>query len=144
MTEPTDDELDELRQADGGKLNYVTLRAFRAIARAVLAKWGTPQPSPVGPPAPRVEPVAWLNPWRADQVTTDYDAYGRRGIPLYTTPQPTQAQAGAVPLTDDQLAEMMRETWGCVSIAPRHAMKFARAVEAAHGIGIKGGQHGTK
>ena len=34
------------------------------------------------------EPVAWLNPWRADQVTTDYDAYGERGIPLYTAPQP--------------------------------------------------------
>ena len=45
------------------------------------------------------------------------------------------------PLTDEQLAEMMRETWGCASIAPRHAMKFARAIEAAHGIGIKGGQH---
>ena len=34
------------------------------------------------------EPVAWLSPWRADQVTTDYDAYGERGIPLYTAPQP--------------------------------------------------------
>lgn len=62
----------------------------------------------------------------------------------WSTPQPTQAQAGAVPLTDEQLAEMMRETWGCASIAPRHAMKFARAIEAAHGIGIKGGQHGAE
>ena len=60
------------------------------------------------------------------------------------TPQPTQAQAGAVPLTDEQLAEMMRETWGCASIAPRHAIGFARAIERAHGIGIKGGQHGAK
>ena len=34
------------------------------------------------------EPVAWLNPWRADRVTTDYDAYGEHGIPLYTAPQP--------------------------------------------------------
>lgn len=48
------------------------------------------------------------------------------------------------PLSDAQIAEMMRDTWGCVSIAPRHAMKFARAIEAAHGIGIKGGQHGTE
>ena len=83
---PTDAELKALWQihaADiGGIFHY---------ARAVLAKWGTPQPSPVGPPAPRVEPVAWLNPWRADQVTTDYDAYGRRGIPLYTAPQPAKA-----------------------------------------------------
>ena len=37
------------------------------------------------------EPVAWLSPWRADQVTTDYDAYGERGIPLYTAPQPAPA-----------------------------------------------------
>jgi len=63
---------------------------------------------------------------------------------FYTTPQPTQAQAGAVPLTDEQLAEIMRETWGCASIAPRHAIGFARAIERAHGIGIKGGLHGAK
>ena len=40
--EPTDAELDELRQANGGKLNFVTFSEFRTIARAVLAKWGTP------------------------------------------------------------------------------------------------------
>lgn len=34
------------------------------------------------------------------------------------------------PLTDAQIAEMMRDTWGCASIAPRHAMGFARAIEA--------------
>ena len=43
------------------------------------------------------------------------------------------------PLTDEQLAEMMRDTWGCASIAPRHAPEFARAVERAHGITQKGG-----
>ena len=42
-----------------------------------------------------------------------------------------------------QIAEMMRDTWGCASIAPRHALEFARAVERAHGI-TKGGQHGTE
>ena len=62
----------------------------------------------------------------------------------WATPQPTQSQAGSVPLTDEQLAEMMRETWGCASIAPRHAIGFARAIERAHGIGIKGGQHGAE
>ena len=62
----------------------------------------------------------------------------------WATPQPTQVQSGAVPLTDEQLAAMMRETWGCASIAPRHALEFARAVERAHGIGIKGGQHGVE
>ena len=40
MTEPTDAELDELRQANSGRLNFVTFGEFRTIARAVLAKWG--------------------------------------------------------------------------------------------------------
>ena len=48
------------------------------------------------------------------------------------------------PLSDAQIAEMMRDTWGRASIAPRHALEFARAIERAHGIGIKGGQHGTE
>lgn len=51
------------------------------------------------------------------------------------TPQPVVRE----PLTDEQLAEMMRDTWGCASIAPRHALEFARAVERAHGIAQKGG-----
>jgi hypothetical protein len=50
-------------------------------------------------------------------------------------PQPVVRE----PLTDEQLAEMMRDTWGCASIAPRHALEFARAVERAHGITQKGG-----
>ena len=33
-------------------------------------------------------------------------------------------------LSDDRIAEMMRGTWGCASIAPRHAEAFARAIEA--------------
>ena len=33
-------------------------------------------------------------------------------------------------LSDDRIAEMMRDTWGCASIAPRHAEAFARSVEA--------------
>ena len=49
-------------------------------ALALLAKWGQP--------AVKGDPVAWLSPWRKDQVTTDYDAYGKQGIPLYAAPQP--------------------------------------------------------
>ena len=101
-------------------------------ARAALAKWGQP--------AQAAEPVAWLDPWTGTKVTTDYDAYGKHGIPLYTAPQPVVRE----PLTDAQIAEMMRDTWGCASIAPRHALEFARAVERAHGIAQKGGQHGTE
>ena len=37
---PSDAELDALRQADNGALNFVTLRQFRIIARAALVAQG--------------------------------------------------------------------------------------------------------
>ena len=52
-------------------------------------------------------------------------------------PQPVVRE----PLTDAQIAEIMRDTWGCASIAPRHALEFARAVERAHGITQRGGSN---
>ena len=73
-----------------------------------------------------------------------------------------QVQAGAVPLTDEQMYEARRraasqlfdlaQQWADNKI---HSYQFAneaekivnavaRRVEAAHGIGIKGGQHGTE
>ena len=68
------------------------------------------------------------------------------------TPQPTQAQAGAVPLTDEQAKALLKNSdlldmflhIGWYS-APRknfdvHGLALIRAIEAAHGI--KGGQHG--
>ena len=68
------------------------------------------------------------------------------------TPQPTQAQAGAVPLTDEQidaaakkLAECMEYPWEFMPEPGRKNMrKHAQdVIDAAHGIGIKGGQHGA-
>ena len=53
-------------------------------------------------------------------------AFARAVLAKWGTPQPVVRE----PLTDEQLAEMMRDTWGCASIAPRHALEFARAVEA--------------
>ena len=67
---PTDAELDAL--IDQHRWDATTGR--RAIARAVLARWG--QPAHSG------EPVAWLDPWTGTRVTTDPDAYGKHGIPL--------------------------------------------------------------
>ena len=64
-------------------------------------------------------------------------AFARAVLAKWGTPQPVVRE----PLTDEQLAEMMRDTWGCASIAPRHALEFARTVERAHGITQKGGQH---
>jgi len=145
MTEPTDAELDELRQANSGRLNFVTLSEFRTIARAVLARWG--QPAHSG------EPVAWLDPWTGAKVTTDYDAYGKHGIPLYTTQQPTQAQAGAVPL--DEARRLFDAGWKAAALfCDREDVvadgiigfgacpQFEAAFSAANGI--KGGQHGAE
>ena len=72
---PTDAELKALWQ-----LHAADIGGIFHYARAVLAKWGQP--------AVKGDPVAWLSPWRKDQVTTDYDAYGKQGIPLYAAPKP--------------------------------------------------------
>ena len=79
---PTDEALENLFVEETGFATDDFPAAIFDFARAVLAKWGTPQP-----------------------VVRE-------------------------PLTDAQIAEMMRDTWGCASIAPRHALEFARAVEA--------------
>lgn len=61
---------------------------------------------------------------------------------LYTTPQPTQAQAGAVPLTDEQIEREWQFLHDEEGNHPDHS-DFARAIESAHGIGIKkGDSHG--
>ena len=90
---------------------------LRTAAQAVVDRWDTPLWKDVPATAEYIgrlraalaagqatapqqgaqEPVAWLNPWRADQVTTDYDAYGERGIPLYTAPQPAPAPLSEMP-----------------------------------------------
>lgn len=80
--------------------------------------------------------MAWLDPWTGTKVTTDYDAYGKHGIPLYTTPQPIKRK----PLTEAQREEIMEAVnWYNF---PRDVID---AVERAHGIGIKKGHsHGLK
>ena len=63
--------------------------------------------------------------------------FARAVLARWGSPQPVVRE----PLTDAQIAEMMRDTWGCASIAPRHALEFARTVERAHGITQKGGSN---
>lgn len=90
----TDNELDSIdmdAQAIANQNPIGTPFAWRkaylaAFARAVLAKWGTPVVAG--------EPVAWLDPWTGAKVTTDYDAYGKHGIPLYTAPIPPRRRPG--------------------------------------------------
>ena len=68
-------------------------------------------------------------------MTTDYDAYGKHGIPLYTAPQPVERE----PLTDAQIKGLIEE-----GAFFGNCKEIVRAIEETHGIGIKGGQHGTE
>ena len=93
-------------------------------ALALLAKWGQP--------AVKGYPVAWLSPWRKDQVTTDYDAYGKQGIPLYAAPQPVARE----PLTDKQIQDLLL----CGNPTDEEMRLIRIGWDAANGI--KGDQHG--
>lgn len=116
MTEPTDAEILALiaekkptpslvfLAKDDAKLADLQAAAV-AIARAVLAKWGTP-------PAVAGEPVAWMG------AHDNTDLYYRKPpqadvVPLYTTPQPTQAQAGAELAEADRRAGAAERELAC-------------------------------
>ncbi len=99
MTKPTDAEL----LAEWDRVSHIADAGQRRLAclHAVLAKWGAP-------PAVAGEPVAYLHDdgcWTAAKTDVGRSLNDRllfAGSPkvaVYTTPQPTQAQAGAVPLT---------------------------------------------
>jgi len=64
------------------------------LIRAALAK-------------PEPEPIAWLDPWAQKSVTLDYEAYGVKGIPLYTAPP----QREWVELTDEELVVIRDCAW---------------------------------
>ena len=135
---PSDAEIDAQWRESVEK--HETTAAFvRDFARAVLAKWGTP--------AVAGEKVYLVATGLTNEAGT-VGLYERHEnfVPLadcevlYTAPQPTQAQAGAVPLTDEQIVGVMHSI--PIKAAPSYHIAFARAIEQAHGI--KGGQHGTK
>ena len=93
------------------------------------ALWSPPTSQPTQ--AQATEPVAWLSPWRKDQVTTDYDAYGKQGIPLYAAPQPVARE----PLTDGQIQDLLL----CGDPTDEEMRLIRIGWDAANGI--KGGQH---
>ena len=141
MTEPTDAELDELRQANGGKLNFVTFSEFRTIARAALAKWGSQPVVPAGyalvpvEPTPEMLSEIWVH--KNGSLSEAYRAM------LAAAPQPVVRE----PLTDGQIEKLREATFStsnpfcpCDSKTMRKAV---RAAEAAHGI-KQGGQHGAE
>ena len=126
---PTDEALENLFVEETGFATDDFPAAIFDFARAVLEKWGQP--------AQAAEPVAWLDPWTGTKVTTDYGAYGKHGIPLYTAPQPVAREP--LPKFLALKFHARRDKKATVTLLfPGH--------EAADAWvrGIKGGQHGTK
>ena len=113
---PTDEALENLFVEETGFATDDFPAAIFDFARAVLAKWGQP--------AQAAEPVAWLDPWTGAKVTTDYDAYGKHGIPLVR-----QQPVAREPLTPEQIERdrpMMAE--------PAAYAAGVRYAEKHHGI----------
>ena len=141
MTEPTDAELIALL----GDRQFSTIGAVREALR----RWGTPAPV-------WVEPVAWLS---TDSIGERYLCFTKPNDsnparPLVfgdTTPQPTQAQAGAVPLTcewahneDDGFWDTeCGQSWRFDDGGPKeNHMNFCHC--CGKPLRIKGGQHGAE
>ena len=150
--EPTPKEIDdlvyELRQA--GKDDTYSLVC------AVLAKWGQPV---VAGDVDRADAVNL-----ARNALTQYDcAITKKGVRVLaeavlsmdsalTTPEPTHAQAGAVPLTDGQIKALMQAhrtamLMTCKARVPECGEFAAIAQDLdwlCESFGIKGGQRGAE
>ena len=143
---PTDAELAAFAVEEEFLL-FCSDEEFLQIARAVLAKFGTP--AFVG-----VEPYAQHAIWHGRDGDRGWDQYHDSSDPmplgwdgdapdevidLYTA---AHAQAGAVPLAEYQIHEAIKAFKDSENLMGVNHIHVARAIERAHGIGIKGGQHG--
>ena len=120
MTEPTDKELEDFAVEEQFLL-FCDVDEFTQIARAVLAKWGTP---------PAVAERLEVTEAECEAAVLELEIED-----LHTTPQPTQAQAGAVPMSHKDAKALVLK----YGIDPLH---LVLQVERHHGI--TGGQHGTE
>ena len=133
---PTDTELKAMWQ-----LHAADIGGIFDFASAVLAKWGQP--------AQAEEPFCWH--WEntfnggTGTVKKNPETLGinmshpdYKWTALYTAQQPTQPQAGAVPLTPEQIQDLLL----CGDPTDEEMRLIRIGWDAAHGI--KGGQHGTE
>ena len=143
----------QLHAADIGGIFY--------YARAVLAKWGTP--AGAGEPFGYFHQLlnhegkgngVWLGAAErkvVEQAHTPGET-SEEIVALYTTPQPTHAQAVAEPLTDEQIKALMQAhrtamLMTCKARVPECGEFAAIAQDLdwlCESFGIKGGQHGAK
>ena len=133
MNKPTDAELKAMWQ-----LHAADIGGIFCYARAVLAKWGTPAGAGEAAEHYRNAIASACEGWTMPDGLRKHLETALWSPPA---PQPTQAQAGAVPLTDEQAQELIElESWGTDAIGlSAQLLRTIRRTEAAHGI--KGGQH---
>ena len=164
MTEPTDAKIMREASKVGGLFDDLAIgyqsEDILKFARAVLAKWGTP-------PAVEGEPECTCSAKDAPFGTCckvrsaferwyDEQNYGRlqpfdvfkggwiERHRLSSTPQPTQAQAGAVPLTEDQRSDIATAAAG-FNWTDDYVEAIDYVIDGVESLhGIKGGQHGTE
>ena len=137
---PTPKEMDDLFVEETGFDTDDFPAAIFDFARAVLAKWGQPV---VAGDVDRADAVNL-----ARNALTQYDcAITKKGVRVLaeavlsmdsalTTPQPTHAQAGAEPLTNDQVKAILVKS-GYFNADAQHKAHFMNGIrhgEAAHGI----------
>ena len=145
MTEPTDAELIALL----GDRQFSTIGAVREALR----RWGTPPVTKWAPEeiADGERGIRWVTNEGIHGRPTDHDVreYLKRTPTahgchcdeckqFYTASQPTQELAGAVPLTVDEVEQLIAQ-WSYELHGDR-ARYLVRMTEQHHGI--KGGQHG--
>ena len=126
-----------------GRLDTLQMAEHETVteALALLAKWGQP--------AQAEEPFCWH--WEntfnggTGTVKKNPETLGinmshpdYKWTALYTAQQPTQPQAGAVPLTPEQIQDLLL----CGDPTDEEMRLIRIGWDAAHGI--KGGQHGAE
>ena len=158
MTEPTDAELWQF---------YMTLPGATPtsqpdpieIMRATLAKWGTPAVAKWAPEeiADGERGIRWVTNEGIHGRPTDHDVreYLKRTPTahgchcdeckqFYTAPQPTQPQAGAVPLTEDQRSDIATAAAG-FNWTDDYVEAIDYVIDGVESLhGIKGGLHGSE
>lgn len=136
QTQPTDAEISACILAAKVKCVHPEAVTTIEVARAVLAKWGSPVVA--GEPVAVIEFTDGVKEPRI-MSWNDLPPGQHR---VFTTPQPTQAQAGAVPLTADQ-REALWESHGPTRVKWGHWEWHQQGIEdAERAHGIKGADHG--
>lgn len=149
QTQPTDAELwaaieryaSAVAGRQAGCIGESVVQPVRQKLEEMVAKWGTPagavEPDNAFPLASKIYKRG--DEWVLEVSGTINDCHFTcrhtqpgglqpedvAGLPtLYTTPQPNQAQAGAVPLTDEQLDEVVQSA----SVLGRYGSYFSDGV----------------